>query len=138
MAVVQTYYLPHIEIFLFQNKVQHENGMFFWLNKESELHLLVTLSCQQYRTNGRIMTRTKQTRRPKKNVDPAYRKPRMPTMVAKNYYSLKESARKRNSSLPNVPDSESESEGSGNLKGGDSGGNKPKEAKVSIFYLLLV
>ena len=138
MAVVQTYYLPHIEISLFQNKVQHENGMFFWLNKESELHLLVTLSCQQYCTNGRIMARTIQTRRPKKNVDLAYRKPRMPTMVTKNYHSLKESARKQNSSLPNVPDSESESEGSGTLKGEDSGGNKPKEAKVSIFYLLLV
>ena len=82
--------------------------------------------------------KNKTNEKTKKNVDPAYQKPRMPTMVAKNYYSLKESARKWNSSLPNVPDSESESEGSGNLKGGDSGGNKPKEAKVSIFYLLLV
>ena len=28
VADVQTYYLPHIEIFLFQNKVQHEKGIF--------------------------------------------------------------------------------------------------------------
>ena len=84
------------------------------------------------------MARTKQIRRPKKNVDPAYQKPHLPMMVASNYYSLKESTRKWNLSLLNVLDSESESEGSGNLKGGDSGGNKPKEAKVSIFYLLLV
>ena len=111
---------------------------FFWLNKESKLHLLVTLSCQQYHTNSHIMARTKQTRRPKKNVDLAYRKPHMPMMVAKNYHSLKESTRKQSLSLLNVLDSESKSKGSGNLKGGDSRGNKPKEAKVSIFYLLLV
>ena len=45
VADVQTYYLPHIENFLFQNKVQNEKVMFFWMNKESELHL--TCSCLQ-------------------------------------------------------------------------------------------
>ena len=36
------------------------------------------------------------------------------------------------------PDSESESKGSGNSKGGDFGDSKLKDAQVSIFYLLLV
>ena len=58
-------------------------------------------------------------------------------MTPCNYHSLMESRRKWN--WLNVLDSEGESEGSTNSKGGDFGDGKLKEAQVSrIFYLLLV